>query len=145
MTLLQRLALLVFFALTGFAVPITATAVSQQGESASMESSDLLGRGDPVRGEKLYQARCAGCHSLDANRIGPRHRGVYGRVAGSLDDFDYSKALRTSELSWNDETLDSWLTNPEGLIPGQRMGFRLSDETARADVIAYLRQESIGQ
>ena len=39
--------------------------------------------GDPTRGAELYDARCGACHSLEANRVGPAHRGVYGRKAGS--------------------------------------------------------------
>ena len=49
--------------------------------------------GDPDRGEQLYQA-CTDCHSLDKNDVGPRHRGVFGRKAGSLPDYSYSDALR---------------------------------------------------
>lgn len=96
---------------------------------------------DPKRGESLY-GRCAGCHSLDQNRIGPRHRGVYGRRAGSVADFDYSTALSASTVVWNDASLDAWLTNPQAFIPGQKMFFRVQKPADRADLIAYLRQVS---
>ena len=49
--------------------------------------------GDASRGETVYQA-CEDCHSLDKNDVGPRHRGVYGRKAGSLSDYDYSDDSR---------------------------------------------------
>ncbi len=115
--------------------------VSIAGPLPSDDPAQITG-GDTEEGARTYQSRCTGCHSLDANRIGPRHRGVYGRVAGSLPDFDYSSALTQSDIVWNDETLNAWLINPEDLIPGQAMGFRLNDAQARADVIAYLRRES---
>ena len=99
--------------------------------------------GDPGRGERVYRERCSGCHSLDANRIGPAHRGVFGRRVGQAPGFNYSPALRRANLLWTPANLDRWLTNPQALIPGQRMNFRLADPALRADVIAYLRLQSM--
>lgn len=98
--------------------------------------------GDPARGAELYEARCTGCHSLDANRIGPMHRGVVGRKAGSVKDYTYSAALRKSKLTWDEVNLDRWLTNPEALVPGQKMGYSVSEAVDRVDLIAYLRRET---
>ena len=95
---------------------------------------------DAVRGAALYESRCGGCHALDSNRVGPRHAGVVGRRAGSLPDFAYSPALARSTLVWNGDTLRRWLTDPEALIPGQRMNFRVADPTDRADIVAFLEQ-----
>jgi cytochrome c len=97
---------------------------------------------DPARGQQLYESRCIACHSLDANRVGPMHRGVYGRKAGSVPGFAYSPALRASLVVWSAATLDRWLTDPQSLIPGQRMNFRVALPEDRADIIAYLKQES---
>lgn len=97
--------------------------------------------GDPVRGQEVYE-RCEGCHSLDANRVGPSHRGVFGRKAGAVDDYNYSAAVRSSGVVWDERTLDQWLSGPGKFIPGTKMGFRLNDAQARADVIAYLKRES---
>ena len=97
---------------------------------------------DAGRGKDLYESRCTGCHSLDANRVGPAHRGVYGRKAGSAANFSYSTAVRASTVVWQERTLDAWLTNPQALIPGQRMNFRIALSEDRADIIAYLRQQS---
>jgi cytochrome c len=98
--------------------------------------------GDAERGAALYEDKCTGCHSLDANRIGPAHRGVYGRKAGSSPGFDYSPGVKASTVIWKEATIDMWLTNPQAFIPGARMGFRLSDPQQRADVIAFLKRES---
>jgi cytochrome c len=95
--------------------------------------------GDAARGARLYEARCSGCHSADANRVGPAHRGVFGRRAGAAAGFDYSPALRASRIVWDDRTLDAWLADPERTIPGQAMGYRVDDARDRADLIAYLR------
>ncbi|MEO1251318.1 MAG: c-type cytochrome [Pseudomonadota bacterium] len=95
-----------------------------------------------VEGQALYARRCGACHSLDANRIGPRHRGVVGREAGSLPDYDYSDALRRATFIWDAEILDRWLTNPEATAPGQKMGFRLSNADERAQIVAFLEANS---
>lgn len=95
--------------------------------------------GDPGRGSRTYEARCGGCHSVEADRVGPRHRGVVGRRAGSVDGYAYSDALKASRITWDARQLDRWLTDPEALVPGQRMGYRLGDAQARADVIAFLQ------
>lgn len=97
---------------------------------------------DPARGQELYESRCGGCHSLDANRVGPAHRGVYGRKAGSVAGFAYSPAVKASPVVWDEKTLDAWLTNPQAVVPGQRMNFRVALPEDRADIVAYLRRQS---
>ncbi|MBA4218090.1 MAG: c-type cytochrome [Proteobacteria bacterium] len=95
---------------------------------------------DAVRGQALYQARCAACHALDHHGVGPAHRGVFGRLAGTAKGYaGYSAALRNSGLTWTETTLDRWLVDPEALVPGQVMGISLPDAAERADVIAFLR------
>ena len=95
--------------------------------------------GDAARGRDLYEQRCIACHALDANRVGPMHRGVHGRKAGSVPGFAYSQALRASGVVWDDRTLDLWLADPQKLVAGQRMNFRVADPRDRADIIAWLR------
>ena len=95
--------------------------------------------GDEARGQQLYLSRCTGCHSIDANRIGPSHAGVFGRVAGKFQGYDYSAALKASRLKWTEMNLDRWLKDPQKLVAGQKMGYSVPDATDRADLIAYLR------
>jgi cytochrome c len=94
---------------------------------------------DAVRGKQLYESRCGACHSIDDNRAGPAHKGVFGRKAGLAKGFDYSSALKASKVVWNEKTLDRWLANPEKLIPGQKMGFSVPDARDRADLVEFLR------
>lgn len=101
-------------------------------------SAALAAGGDAVRGRAAYEARCGGCHSVEADRVGPRHAGVLGRRAGSVPGYAYSEALRASRLVWDVATLDRWLADPEAVVPGQRMGYQLADAQARADIVAYL-------
>lgn len=96
---------------------------------------------DAKRGEALYSSRCIGCHSIDENRTGPAHRGVYGRKAGSAPGYEYSDALKKSKVIWNERTLNKWLANPEQFIPGQKMGISVADAQDRKDLIAYLKTQ----
>jgi cytochrome c len=102
-------------------------------------SADSQRHGDAAHGKELYQG-CQACHSVDENDLGPRHRGVVGRRAGSIEDYSYSPALKNSGLTWNESTLDRWLTNPSALVPGTKMFFKVDDPQARADIIAYLEE-----
>ncbi|MCJ0764388.1 c-type cytochrome [Variovorax terrae] len=90
------------------------------------------------RGRQLYETRCGACHSVDANRVGPMHQGVLGRRAGSVPGFDYSPALAHAGFRWDRARLLAWLTDPEALVPGQKMGYRLEQAQDREDVVAYL-------
>jgi cytochrome c len=99
----------------------------------------LLAAGDPKRGEEIY-SRCAACHSLDYNRTGPKHCGLFGRKAGSTPDFQYSVAMRRSNIVWNEKTLDAFLANPMKYVSGTAMGYAgIPDKQERADLIAYLK------
>lgn len=94
--------------------------------------------GNAEAGKAIYQ-RCIGCHSLDRNRTGPRHCGLIGRKAGALPGFEYSEAMRNSNLVWDVATLNRFLTAPMDVVPGTSMGFvGVRDEQARRDLVAYL-------
>lgn len=121
-------------AMASYAVAAGAPNTPQQGAP--------LPAGNPTRGADIYETKCGACHSLDANRIGPKHRGVYGRKAGSVADFNYTPALKKSGIVWNEQTLDRWLQGPTNLVPGTAMALSLSSAQDRADVIAYLKQQS---
>lgn len=111
--------------------------------AASLALVDGSVQADPAsnqgRGKMLYESRCIGCHSLDSNRTGPAHRGVFGRRAGVVPGYDYSPALKASGLVWTKENLDLWLTDPEKLVPGQKMGYSVPDARDRSDLVAYLK------
>jgi cytochrome c len=77
------------------------------------------------------------------NRIGPHLNGLFGRSAGAVEGFLYSKALARAGakgLEWHLDSLDAFLENPRQIVPGTRMSFRGFPEAGdRADVLAYLR------
>ena len=91
-----------------------------------------------TRGQALFDSRCVACHSLDANRVGPALGGVLGRTAGKADAYSYSSAMKAATHVWDVHKLKAWLTNPEALVPGQNMNYRLDLAQDRDDVVAYL-------
>jgi cytochrome c len=97
--------------------------------------------GDAAHGETVYRD-CMICHSLDKNEIGPKHRDVFGRKAGAVPGYDYSAALKASNIVWNEATLDVWLADPQAVVPGTKMTFSLDDAHDRADVIAFLKERA---
>jgi cytochrome c len=105
-------------------------------------ASAVYAVGDAANGQSLYESRCIACHSVDQNRVGPAHQGVLGRRAGRAPNYDYSPAVKASRIVWSEKTLDAWLSNPQRLIPGQKMGYSVPEAKDRADLIAFLRQVS---
>jgi cytochrome c len=100
-----------------------------------------LAAGDATAGAALVKTKCGICHSVVAgqNRVGPSLFGVVGRPAGTVAGYNYSTANKGSGKTWDEATLDVYLTNPRGLIPGTKMAFAgLPDAADRANVIAYL-------
>ncbi len=94
-------------------------------------------QGDVSRGRSIFDKRCTTCHvNTD---MGPKYRGLIGRKAGTVPTFEYSQALQKSGIVWSEELIDQWLTNPDKLVPGNLMGFRVRNPQERADVIAYLK------
>jgi cytochrome c len=97
---------------------------------------------NPIRGKDLFERRCGGCHSLDADKEGPRLRNVYGRKAGSMSTFKYSDALKSAQFTWDQNQLDKWLINTESVVPDTNMDFHVPKADERADIIEYLRVSS---
>ena len=98
--------------------------------------------GDPANGKKTYQQVCSVCHSTEYNGVGPAHKQVFGAKAGSQPAYAYSPALAASGVTWTEKNLDTWLTQPEAMVPGQKMGVSVASAQDRADVIAYLKSLS---
>ena len=95
---------------------------------------------DANRGRELFERRCTGCHALDRSKAGPPLRGVFGRAAARDAQYPYSDALKRTRVAWDEATLDKWLADPESLISGNDMSFRLDNISERADIIAYLKE-----
>lgn len=104
--------------------------------------------GDVERGAALW-TKCRPCHEIGEaarSRVGPNLNFVFGRKAGEVAGFRYSKgmkAAREAGLVWTLETLDAFITHPDAVVAGTRMRFPgLDDPDERADVLAWLRANS---
>ena len=100
------------------------------------------GVGDAQRGTQVF-AQCKICHSFEAgkNMVGPSLHGLIGRKAGSAPGFAYSPAMKNSNVTWNNDTLSKYLTDPKAFIPGDKMAFTgIKDPTKLGDLLAYLNQ-----
>lgn len=87
--------------------------------------------------------KCMTCHTPDKggrNGTGPNLYGVIGRKIGSGQGFNYSDALKNKGEEWTFAHLASYLHDPKGYIPGNKMAFvGIRDNGELADVMAYLR------
>jgi cytochrome c len=115
-------------------------ALSVLGKSAGGSEEALAGDGDAVRGKGVFEKRCIGCHAMDADREGPRLAGVYGRKAGSVAGFNYSAGLKDSGITWNDTTLERWLSDPDLVVKDNNMSIGVPKAQERRDLIAFLKQ-----
>ena len=106
-----------------------------------------LSAGDPAAGQRDFVARCGGCHATapGENKIGPSLAGVFGNTSGNVPGFNYSAALKSAHLSWDDTILDKWLQNPPGLVHGTTMFVNVSSSGDRQNLIAYLKTLPAGE
>jgi cytochrome c len=96
---------------------------------------------DATAGQAVFKSQCSVCHSTVAgkNAVGPSLFGIVGRKAGQVEGFRYSAANKNSNLTWDEATLDKYLTSPKAVVPGTIMTYAgVKDDTKRADLIAYL-------
>jgi cytochrome c len=109
---------------------------------AAASSAAPAQQADAQRGQRVFGA-CAACHSLqpDRNMTGPSLSGLWSRKAGSLASFRrYSPALKSSNVVWDDRTLDAWIADPQHVVPGNTMTFPgVKDLQQRADLLAFLK------
>jgi cytochrome c len=96
---------------------------------------------DAVETGKAIFKKCALCHTteLGKNKIGPSLFEIVGRKAASLDNYNYSEAMKKFDHTWDPQTLDTYLADPRATVPGTKMIFPgLKEKSEREDVIAYL-------
>ena len=99
---------------------------------------------DAAAGRAVFR-KCQACHSLTPgkNGVGPSLAGIVGKKAGSASGYNYSTAMKNSNLTWDAKTLDSYLLDPQKVVPGNKMPFPgLKTDNERRTLIAYLEAES---
>ncbi|MBV8652603.1 MAG: cytochrome c family protein [Alphaproteobacteria bacterium] len=96
--------------------------------------------GDPAKGKQQF-SKCSICHSTEAgdDKVGPSLAGIVGRKSASDEKFAYSAAMKSFNQTWDEKTLDIYLTNPRQTVPGTKMVYPgLKNQSDRDDLIAYL-------
>ena len=102
--------------------------------------------GDAAQGRQVFK-KCQACHSIEPgkNMLGPSLAGVVGRKSGSETGYNYSQAMKQSNLVWDPATLDAYLADPQKEVPGNKMPFPgLKTPNDRNDVIAFLVASGTG-
>ena len=97
--------------------------------------------GDIEAGAKVFK-KCKACHVVDKekNKTGPHLVNLFGRTAGSLEGYKYSKAMKASGIVWDEQTLAEYLRAPKKYIKGTKMAFAgLKKDADIENIIAYLK------
>lgn len=103
---------------------------------------NAMAAGNAAKGKKVFN-KCKACHSLEAGKkkIGPSLAGIFGRKAGTVKGFKYSKNMKKSGIVWNEKTIDQFLAKPKKMVKRTKMVFPgLKKKKQRDDVIAFLKQ-----
>ena len=96
-----------------------------------------------VSGKKVFK-RCVSCHSFTKTKIGPPLGNIFDKKAGSVIGFKYSKPMKSSDIIWNDCTLDKFLKKPRKYMKGTKMMFSgLKKKSHREAVIKYLKENQV--
>lgn len=100
--------------------------------------------GDAAKGQRVFNQQCRACHTLEkdgAQTAGPNLHGLFGRKAGTAAGYEFSDAMKTSGIVWDDATLSDYNRDPKAKVPGTKMVFNgVKNAGQLADLVAYLRQ-----
>lgn len=121
------------------------TNMDDAAQMANTSQTYLTPPGEMSNGERQFQRKCSICHALGRDtqrRAGPTLHKIFGRPAGGLSDYPYSKTLRTSDIIWTEETIDLLFDHgPDHYIPGSKMPMqRITGQTDRADLVGFLKR-----
>ncbi len=95
-------------------------------------------------GERQFARKCSVCHTLSPDgkrRAGPTLFGVFGRMAGTLDGYPYSRALLDSDIVWNEDSINRlFAEGPDVVTPGTKMPIqRMKNAQDRIDLVTFLK------
>jgi cytochrome c len=103
----------------------------------------LAAEGQSDDGQVAYNNACRTCHSFkpDDNRLGPTLHGIVGRKAGSIEGFAFSPSMKASGITWDEATLDKFITDPNQVVSGHKMQpfGGIADAGERKKIIEYLK------
>ena len=126
------------FAAAALALGVLAVAHSP----ANAELTEAGKKAIEAAGKIMFEQRCASCHADDPSRkaYGPSLLGIMGRKAGTLEGFEYSDAMKSSGIVWNENTLRAWMADNDGFMPGTRMRHvGITDKAEQDFLLAYIK------
>ena len=117
-------------------IAVLATAMLAGALGGGAHAADLK------KGKKVFN-KCKACHAVDKekNKVGPHLVGIFGRKAGTVDGFKYSKAMKESGIEWSAETLTEYLKKPKKYVPGTKMVFAgIRKDKQIVNLLAFLEE-----
>ena len=125
-----------------------AAPTASAADAAPEPVGPLLAAADPKKGEADFNKRCSTCHTTakgGPNKTGPDLWNIVGRARASHEGFTYSSAMQAKGGNWDYETINEFITKPQGFVKGTKMAFAgLPNAKERADIIAFLRTTQLG-
>lgn len=100
--------------------------------------------GDADDGRNLFLRKCIGCHAFSCNKDGPKLGGLMGRKAGTVEDYGfYTDAVKNSNIVWDEQKLDEFLSDPAAFFPQSTMAASglIEDAEDRRKLIIFLKTE----
>jgi cytochrome c len=132
----------------GYEIEVKAEQPGHGGAAAPAKEvpiAQLLASASAEQGAQSARV-CLTCHNMakgQGNKVGPDLYGIVGRAVATVPGFNFSAALKAKGGTWTFDTLNPWLANPRGDVPGTLMTFGgVASAKQRADIIAYLNANS---
>ena len=123
--------------------PVALAAFIAAGAGAGRAQMPLPKTPKPT-GADLFNQHCGACHALnpaDPPRQGPSLAGVYGRKPGSVAGFRYSPGFANVDFVWDEAHLNTYLTDPQAVIPGAIMLYKQKNADVRKAIIVFLMDQ----
>lgn len=137
---------------TGLLLLLAVASVASMAQASGQQRSPPSASGGAgqqamvERGAELF-AKCQACHTLERNgrnKVGPRLYGLFGRLSGSVPDYQYSEALKRAKIVWDEGSLDTFLAGTTEMVPGTKMYAGIARREDRLALIEFLKEATGG-